>query len=390
MARTREKTFGFGGAKLARQAAYCSDARRADDDERYMRRAIELARRGAGFTSPNPQVGCVIVRDGAIVGEGWHKGAGLPHAEPEALAQAGAKARGAIAYVSLEPCAHHGRTPPCTEALAQAGVAEVVYAVPDPDPRAAGGAKRLELVGVKVKGGVCAEDARELIRAWLHAQGARRPYVVAKAAMSLDGRIATGAGESRWITGEESRLKGHELRKAADAIIVGAGTVIADDPALTARHGDTRYPLRVVLDSTARTSPGAAAFDRSGKGAMLATTAAAPQARRAKFAEHGVETLILPADRSGRPRLEDLLAALHEKGVVTALVEGGGEVLSSFYDADLIDELWLFLAPLVIGGGKSGFAGAGAESLADARRFAFDPPEIIGPDIFLRGRRKER
>lgn len=225
----------------------------------------------------------------------------------------------------------------------------------------------------------------------IRATGAKRPYVIAKAAMSLDGRIATAGGESRWITGTDARLAGHELRRRADAIVVGAGTVIADDPALTARrNGEVSHPLRVVLDSTARTSPGAAAFSRDGKGAVLATTDAAPGARLARFRERGVETLVLPADARGRLRLDELLPALHARGVATALVEGGGETLGAFHDADLIDEIWLFLAPIVIGGGRAAIHGAGAGTLAEAQRFAFDPPKVLGADILFRGVRRER
>jgi diaminohydroxyphosphoribosylaminopyrimidine deaminase/5-amino-6-(5-phosphoribosylamino)uracil reductase len=218
-----------------------------------------------------------------------------------------------------------------------------------------------------------------------------RPYVIAKAATSLDGRIATVGGESRWITGTDARLAGHGLRRRADAIVVGAGTIIADDPALTARdNGEVSHPLRVVLDSTARTSPGAAAFSRDGKGAVLATTAAAPEARLARFRERGIETLLIPADARGRLRLDELLQALQARGIGTALVEGGGETLGAFYDADLIDEIWLFLAPIVIGGGRAVFDGAGAATLAEAQRFAFDPPKTLGADLLFRGVRRER
>lgn len=225
----------------------------------------------------------------------------------------------------------------------------------------------------------------------IRATGAKRPYVIAKAALSLDGRIATAGGESRWITGIEARLTGHELRCRADAIVVGAGTVIADDPALTARkNGKVSHPLRVVLDSTARTSPAAAAFSREGKGAVLATTGAAPEARLARFKERGVETLVLQADARGRLRLDELLPALHARGVATALVEGGGETLGAFHDADLIDEIWLFLAPIVIGGGRAAINGAGAATLVEAQRFAFDPPRALGADVLFRGVRRER
>ena len=360
-------------------------------DAEFMRRAIALGRRGAGNVAPNPMVGCLLVQDGVhIVGQGWHEAAGRPHAEVEAITCAGKAARGATAYVSLEPCNHHGRTGPCTEALIEAGVAEVVYAMADPNPIAAGGAERLLAAGVKVRGGVCEKEARHASRAWLHAIKYDRPYVIAKSAMSLDGRIATRAGESQWITGEESRFSGHYLRGDADAILVGAGTVIADDPTLTARMiDDTRYPLRVVLDSTARTSPGAKVYERTGNGALLATTRGAAPSRLAAFAEMGVEVLVLDPDQSGRVDLTDLLAALHERHVHMLMVEGGGAVLGAFFDADLIDEMELYIAPKIIGGGRPAFGGAGVERLSDAGRFLFSEPEMRGPDMMLRGVRRK-
>ncbi len=358
-----------------------------------MQRACDLARRGAGRVAPNPMVGCVIMRaPGKIVGHGWHEGPGQDHAEVMALKEAGAAARGATAFVTLEPCNHTGRTGPCAEALIEAGVADVVYALADPNPIAAGGAKRLRAAGVNVRADLCEEEARDLNRAWLHALKHKRPYVVGKTAMSLDGRIATAAGESQWITAPASRTAGHGLRRDADAIIVGAGTVAADDPALTARlDGDIRYPLRVVLDSTARTSPGAKVYERnrSAKSALLATTRRASADRLAGFREMGVEPLALPADDAGRPDLDALLSALFERDVHSAMVEGGGEVLGAFFDADLIDELHLFIAPKIIGGGKLAFRGDGVAALADASRFDFQRVNIDGPDQHWIGRRRE-
>ncbi len=363
---------------------------------RHMDRAIALALRGAGLVSPNPMVGCVIVSDAdAIVGEGWHEGPGAPHAEVGALADAGEKARGATAYVTLEPCNHHGRTGPCTEALIEAGVAEVIYAMDDPNPLAAGGADRLRTAGIKVYGGVGEESARHVNRAWLHFIANKRPYVVGKTAMTLDGRIATASGESQWITSEESRKAGHHLRAAADAIIAGAGTIIADDPALTARTDrgiDT--PLRIVLDSTARTAPGAKVYERSDivgqGGALLATTDAAPASRLSAFKEMGVDILVLPADDAGRPDLHALLCALHARNIVSVLVEGGGEVLGGFFDADLLDEIDMFIAPKLFGGGKPAFGGDGVERLTEADRFSFQQMKTDGPDFRFKGvRRKE-
>ncbi len=358
-----------------------------------MGRACDLARRATGRVAPNPMVGCVIMRPpGEIVGEGWHDGPGRDHAEVMALKEAGDAARGATAFVTLEPCNHTGRTGPCADALIEAGIGEVVFAVADPNPIAAGGAERLRAAGVPVRAGLCEDEARDLNRAWLHAQKYKRPYVVGKTAMSLDGRIATAAGESQWITAPESRKAGHLLRRNADAIIVGANTVITDDPALTARiDGETSYPARVVLDSTARTPPGAKAYERNGAGnqALLATTPAAPARRLAAFREMGVEPLVLPADHDGRPDLNALLSALFERDIHSAMIEGGGELLGAFFDAGLIDELHLFIAPIVIGGGKPAFGGDGVRALADASRFHFRRAEIDGPDQHWIGQRKE-
>jgi diaminohydroxyphosphoribosylaminopyrimidine deaminase / 5-amino-6-(5-phosphoribosylamino)uracil reductase len=362
---------------------------------RHMDRAMELALRGAGRVSPNPMVGCVIVHGDAVVGEGWHAGPGTPHAEVDALKDAGDKARGAAAYVTLEPCNHHGNTGPCAEALIAAGVGEVIYGMDDPNPLAAGGAERLRAAGVNVRGGVCEDSARHLNRAWLHFIEHKRPYIIGKTAMTLDGRIATASGESQWITSDESRKAGHQLRSAADAIIAGAGTIIADDPALTARtERGTTHPLRVVLDSTARTAPGAKVYERSAivgrGGALLATTDAAPAPRLSAFREMGVDILVLPADDAGRPDTSALLAALYGRGIVSVLIEGGGEVLGGFFDTDLLDEIQMFVAPKLFGGGKTAFGGGGVERLADAERFSFQQMETDGPDFRFRGvRRRE-
>lgn len=361
------------------------------EERSAMQRALELARRAIGETAPNPMVGCVLMKaPDVVVGQGWHKGPGTDHAETMALKEAGDAARGATAFVTLEPCNHTGRTGPCVEALIKAGVAEVVYAAADPNPIAAGGGETLRAAGVKVRSGLCEEEAKDLNRAWLHALKHLRPYVVAKSAMSLDGRIATAAGESKWITSPESRAAGHKLRMQADAVLVGAATVTADDPALTARtETGTRAPLRVVLDSTGRTSTGAKIYERSGNGALLATTARASSDRISAYSEMGVETLILPADLSGRPEITELLGALYERDVLHLMIEGGGEVLGGFFDADLIDELHLFIAPKLIGGGKPAFGGDGVGALSDSSRFDLTQMEPLGPDQHWRGRRKE-
>lgn len=360
-----------------------------EKDIAFMREALALAARGAGTTAPNPMVGCILVKDGKVVGSGWHVTPGKAHAEVNALLDAGERAEGATAYVTLEPCNHTGSTGPCTEALIDAGVAEVVYALADANPIAAGGATRLLTAGVKVRAGVCADEARELNRAWVHSLKHKRPYVIGKTAMSLDGRISTVAGQSKWITGEISRARAHQLRKFANAIVVGVETVIADDPALTARIGDeTHHPLRVVIDSTGRTPPGSKVYERIGKGALLATTARTPQQRLTAYQDMGVDTVVLDADANGRPDLRELLAALHERGVLSVLIEGGGQVLGSFFDADLIEELHLFIAPKLIGGGKPAFGGRGVEKLSLSERFLFSEPQQLGDDMLWRGVRR--
>lgn len=377
------------------------------ETERYaMRCAVDLARRAAGLTAPNPMVGCVLMQvSGIIVGRGWHLGPGTDHAEIMALKEAGEAARGAVAYVTLEPCNHTGRTGPCSEALIAAGIREAVYAIADPNPAAAGGAARLREAGISVRSGLCQEEALALTIAWRHALKERRPYVIGKTAMSIDGRIATASGESQWITSSFSRNAGHRIRWETDAIIVGAGTVIADDPALTARptgvafgeqaFDGERYPLRVVLDSTGRCPPGARVFGRiDEKGdrgrAILATTTGGPRARLDAFREHRVEVLVLPANDTGRVDLHALLEALYERDVHHAMVEGGGEVLGAFFDADLLEEITFFIAPRIIGGGKPALGGDGVTRLADADRFDFQSAEGNGPDLIWTGVRRER
>ncbi|MEL6364973.1 MAG: bifunctional diaminohydroxyphosphoribosylaminopyrimidine deaminase/5-amino-6-(5-phosphoribosylamino)uracil reductase RibD [Pseudomonadota bacterium] len=365
-----------------------------DADRRYMMRAIELARRAEGFTSPNPMVGCVVVKDGAIVGEGFHARPGGDHAEVAALKAAGDAAHGALVYVTLEPCSHFGRTPPCTDALLAAGVSEVVYAVADPNPEAAGGASRLEAEGVKTRSGVCEAEAKALNRFWLHRLASPRPYVVAKFAASLDGRIATRTGQSRWITGEAARARGHDLRQACDAIVVGANTVIADDPTLTARPERdlgglaARHPLRVVLDSKGRAPIEAKVFDATGDAkTLVAATDLTPASRQARLADRGVETCILPRDDAGRPRLPALLGELAARDVLSLIIEGGPETLGAFFDQGLVDEVWAFISPRIIGGPAPGaITGRGFATLGDARTLADVETERLGEDILVRGR----
>ncbi|MEX6632385.1 bifunctional diaminohydroxyphosphoribosylaminopyrimidine deaminase/5-amino-6-(5-phosphoribosylamino)uracil reductase RibD [Hyphococcus lacteus] len=362
----------------------------ADVHTKYMRRAIELARYGDGRTSPNPMVGCVLVRDGAIIGEGVHLGAGLDHAEVAAIRDAG-DAKGATAYVTLEPCCHQGRTGPCTEAIIKAGIQSVYYAVADPTSLAAGGAKHLESAGIEVIGGLCEYEAREMNRFWFFAEDNKRPFVVAKLAMSLDGRIATASGESQWITGRESRQSSHKLRKSVDAILVGADTIVHDNPRLTARDRDggdledVYQPICVVIDSTGRTSPTSNVYR---EGTILATTDMISPRAKAKFEDTGATVVVLPRGGDARVDIVALLAALYGRGVKSMLVEGGSTVMGSFFDQSLVDEVWAYLALSLILGGKSKVAigGEGPVKLDVAIRLDGVTTEHVGEELLVRGR----
>ncbi len=358
---------------------------------RYMEQALALAARARGRTSPNPLVGAVIVRDGHVVGQGYHQSAGTPHAEVHALQAAGALARGATLYVNLEPCSHHGRTPPCTEALIAAGIAAVHMAMLDPNPRVNGqGRARLEESGIRTFVGECEQEARDLNEAFITYITAGRPFVIAKYAASLDGKIATRSGESRWISGPPARQWAHELRDAVDAILVGTDTILADDPLLTTRRPgrEVHHPLRVVLDSRGRVPLKAHVFDPTLPGkTLVAATAAFPAPRRAALSARGVEVLILPADGQGRVDLAALLAELGRREVTSLLVEGGGIVLGSFFRAGLVDKVLALLAPLIIGGHEAPGAvgGTGFAHLQEATRLERVRVEKVGEDLLVSG-----
>ena len=367
------------------------------EHEHWMRRALELAALARGRTTPNPMVGAVVVRAGQGVGEGYHHQAGTPHAEIHALQAAGDQACGAILYVNLEPCNHYGRTPPCTEALIAAGLAEVHMAMLDPNPLVNGqGRARLEAAGIRTVVGECEAAARELNEAFCTYIQTGRPFVIAKFAASLDGKIATRTGESRWITGESARQQGHELRDTVDAILVGVATVIADDPLLTTRlpGRDVRHPLRIILDSQGRIPEDARVLDPALPAkTLLATTSALPANRRQSLESRGVELLSLPADDHGRADLSALLAALGQRQITSLLVEGGGTVLESFFRARLVDKVVVFLAPLLIGGREApgALSGEGIAHLADATRLERVRVEHVGEDLLVTGypRRKD-
>jgi diaminohydroxyphosphoribosylaminopyrimidine deaminase / 5-amino-6-(5-phosphoribosylamino)uracil reductase len=371
-----------------------------DPDEAWMGRAVALAEGGRGTASPNPMVGAVLVRDGRVVGEGFHQAAGLAHAEAVALAAAGELAAGATCYVTLEPCAHHGRTPPCADALVAAGVARVVAAMADPDPRVAGaGLARLRAAGIRVEVGAGTAAAAEQNAAYLTHRRLGRPRVTLKAAASLDGKVAAPDGSSQWITGPAARADAHRLRAEADAVLVGAGTALADDPRLTARlpgHAG-RQPLRVLADAAGRVGTGGHLFDGEAP-TLVATTPAAPAAAVDAWRAAGAEVLIcaatvtvgggyggaLPAPPAGQGvDLHDLARALGERGVLELLVEGGPRLQAGLWAAGLADRLVWYLAPLAIGGaGAPGLlGGAGAATLADARRLRLASVDRLGDDL---------
>jgi len=340
------------------------------DDRRFMRLALRLARRGLGRTSPNPAVGAVVVAGGVVVGRGFHRRAGLPHAEVEALRAAGVRARGATVYVTLEPCAHHGRTPPCTEALVAAGVGRVVVGTDDPNPRVPGdGTGRLRAAGIEVVRGVLADECAALIAPFRKHVTSGLPWVTLKLAASLDGRIATVTGDARWITGEDSRRYAHRLRAEHDAILVGAETVRRDDPELTCRIRGGRNPLRVVLDGRLRVPAQARVLTTAGTAPTLVLTGrTAPAARLRRIAARGAEVVRLP-DVDGRLPWRGVLRALGRRGVMSVLVEGGAAVAAAALRAREVDRLLLFVAPKLIGGDGVPMVGAlGVRRVARALR----------------------
>lgn len=358
--------------------------------------ALSLAAQGAGRTSPNPLVGAVIVGpDGAVAGRGWHERADAPHAEIAALGEAGGRARGATLYINLEPCAHQGKTPPCAPEVVRAGISRVVAAIEDPDPRVAGrGFQILRDGGVAVESGLMALEAARLNEAFISSVLNGRPFVTLKMAMSLDGRIATRGGQSRWITGEASRALSHEFRDRIDAILIGVETLLKDDPLLTARpQGKEGKPLiRIVLDSHLRTPPAARALppDRGVATIIAALKGSDPQSAE-KLEKTGAEVLFLNPGPDGRVALAPLLAALAERGVRHLLVEGGGQVHGSFLGQGLADRVMAFIAPMIIGddAAPGAVSGEGAAELSMAPKLSHVEHEKIGDDILIQGYLKD-
>lgn len=357
----------------------------SDDDQRFMVLAIGLGARGLGRVWPNPAVGCVIVQAGRIVGRGWTQPGGRPHAETMALAQAGSAARGATAYVSLEPCAHQGKTPPCAGALIAAGVARVVSALEDPDPRVAGrGHQMLRDAGTKVETGLMQAEARNLQRGFLSRIRHGRPMLTLKLATSLDGRIATASGESRWITGPEARHLVHLMRLQHDAVMIGAGTARADDPQLTVRGlGPVAQPLRIVAARTLDLPrDGALARTARETPLWLLHGPTAPADRRGIWAGLGA-TLIEVPEVAGRLDMVAAFAALGQAGLTRVFCEGGGQLAAALMATGLVDDLALFTAGLALGAdGRPGVGPLRLPHLADATRFTLGDSRRVGADLY--------
>ena len=362
------------------------------EDIEFMKAALQLAEKGLGYTAPNPAVGAVVVKDGEIVGKGYHQKAGTPHAEVHALRDAGSLAAGGKIYVTLEPCNHHGRTPPCTQAILEAGIKEVIIGTSDPNPKVeGGGAAFLANQGLDVKTGCLEQEARLLIAPFVKHLAKGIPWVRSKAAMSLDGKIATRTGHSKWITNEQARRFGHRLREISDAILVGKNTVLADNPSLTCRHpeGPGRDPARIILDSNMTIPHDMKVFaqESSAPTIIAALESAETRQKAEQLQETGVEVWLLPPDESGKVDLHALLKQMGGLGMQSLLVEGGSMVHGSFWDKGLVDEAFFFYAPIVIGGTESKICigGKGAQKVDKAPRLInFDKIEL-GDNFLVHG-----
>ena len=369
---------------------------KTDTDRRHLARAIELAEQGRGMVSPNPMVGAVIGRDGEVLGEGYHRAAGQPHAEVEALRAAGRQSlAGATMYISLEPCCHHGRTPPCTDAILAAGLERVVVASDDPSRHAAGrglGILRDEGIEVVLAEGDLATRARLLNQPFRKHARTGRPLIMFKSAMTLDGKVATRNGDSKWISGQESRVRAHHWRAQCDGVAVGVGTALADDPQLTARvEGALRQPRRIVFDSLARL-PLASQLVRDARQIPLTVVVsrAAPRSATEGLETHGVEVIVATGENEPA-RICDALDQLGAQGLTSILLEGGPHLAGAFLDAGEIDEVRLFLAALVLGGrtARDPLEGEGVERVADATRALTLEVERVGDDVLIAARMKE-
>jgi diaminohydroxyphosphoribosylaminopyrimidine deaminase/5-amino-6-(5-phosphoribosylamino)uracil reductase len=365
-------------------------AKKKNIDQQHMQRALDLALKGAGFVSPNPMVGAVVVKDGQVIGEGYHQAVGGPHAEVHALDAAGSGARGATLYVTLEPCNHFGRTPPCTQKIIQAGIKRVVVAMQDPDPTVEGGGNSfLKTQGIGVECGVCEQDARRLNESFIKFKTSGLPFVVLKMAATLDGRIATRTGDAHWVTGETARTRAHEMRHAMDAIMVGIGTVTADDPRLTTRltNGRGKDPVRIILDTHLKMRPSARMLNPgSAAGTYVVCAPGADRQKKQQLIEKGAEILEIEL----RDDYIDLIALMKHLGsmsITSILVEGGGRVAASALNNDIVDKVALFYAPklLVSDQGVPMCRGEGPDKMRDALTLKELAVSRIGKDILVEG-----
>jgi diaminohydroxyphosphoribosylaminopyrimidine deaminase/5-amino-6-(5-phosphoribosylamino)uracil reductase len=354
-------------------------------DEQFMRQALRLARSGRGRTSPNPMVGAVVVKRGRIVGQGYHRQPGGPHAEVIALRAAGRKTRGATLYVNLEPCCFQGRTPPCTRAILHGGIARVVCATPDPNPRVSGkGLARLRSAGIEVCGGLFEKQARELNEIYFKYIQTGRPFVTAKIAQTLDGRIAAVGGDSRWVSSLPSRRLVHRLRAEMDAVLVGVGTVRQDDPLLNVRYGRGRDPVKIILDSRLRT-PLRARVLSSGR-TIMATCRGAEADRVRRYRDLGAEVWQLPPDKTGRVDLGRLFTRLGKNEITSVLVEGGTKVFTTAIRLSLVDKLMVFVSPRLLGAGRASLGELGIRGMADAVPLTGARVRRVGADFLITGR----
>lgn len=363
------------------------------DDEmaehiKYMKRAIELSKKGIGYTNPNPLVGAVIVKDGKIIGEGYHEKIGHNHAEINALGSCNADVSGGTMYVTLEPCSHYGKTPPCANAIVKSKISKVVIGMIDPNPQVAGnGIKILEENNIEVISGVCEEEIRELNRIFIKYITTKKPYCILKSAMTLDGKIASITGDSKWISNDESRKYVHEIRHRVSAIMVGIGTVLIDNPRLTTRleNKEVMNPIKVIVDSTCRISVESNVIRGEGH-TIVATTEDAPSDKVEQLIKHGV-TVIKVAKKNSRVDLRELVNKLGKMGIDSILLEGGSSLNYSALESDIVDEVITFIAPKIIGGkeAKTPIGGSGVAYIKDAFRINDIRIETFGTDIMIRG-----
>jgi len=360
------------------------------DHEFFMQLALDLAEKGRGFTAPNPMVGALVVKDGKVVGQGYHQALGGPHAEVNAIAAAGEAARGADLYVTLEPCNHTGRTPPCTEKILAAGIRRVIMAMADPNPNVAGGGRGyLQGRGVEVLSGICEPRARQINEVFVKFACTRRPFVVLKCAATLDGRIATRTGDARWVTGEQARGLGHRLRHWLDSIMVGVKTVRADDPSLTTRLDDLpgRDPVRLILDTHLKTPVGAKMLrQQSESDTIIFCKSSADPTRRRALAAAGARVMAVP-EKAGRIDLAALMTVLGQLGLTSLLIEGGAEVSAAALAADIVDKIYFFYAPKILGGddGVPICRGPGPELMRQCKPVKDLEVRRLGEDVLVAG-----